>query len=368
MGAAEASVDETAATSTSVDLLIVGAGPVGLFGAYYAGVRTLSTAVLDSLEEPGGQITAMYPEKAIFDVAGFPAIRGRDLVDQLMRQAAPHDPQYLLGHQAVELERGDGAFAVTTSAGLRIECRSIVITGGIGTFTPRPLPAGGDYLGRGLAHFVPDPTLYEGEDVVVVGGGDSALDWALMLEPIAKSVTIVHRRAEFRAHPHSVELLKASAVDMITDAQIAGVRGDPAITEVDLNVAGEIRTLPCRRLVAALGFTANLGPLMEWGIEIVKRSITVDSMGRTTVPGIYAAGDIVNYEGKVKLIATGFGEVATAVNNAAAYLNPRVSAFPGHLSDYAPADGTPTTPSAGAVNASAESTPAAMAADRPTGS
>src|ERR1700759_4367770 len=211
----------------SVDLLIVGAGPVGLFGAYYAGVRTLSTAVLDSLEEPGGQITAMYPEKAIFDVAGFPAIKGRDLVEQLVAQAAPFSPGYLLGHQAVGLERGDGTFAVTTSQGLRIECRAIVITGGIGTFTPRPLPAGGEYLGRGLAHFVPDPTAYVGQNIVVVGGGDSALDWALMLEPIGKSVTIVHRRGEFRAHQHSVELLKASSVRILTDAQISGGRGDP---------------------------------------------------------------------------------------------------------------------------------------------
>ena len=327
----------------SVDLLIVGAGPVGLFGAYYAGVRKLSTAVLDSLEEPGGQITAMYPEKAIFDVAGFPAIRGRELVEQLLAQAAPHDPQYLLGHQAVGLERGDSAFAITTSAGLRIECRAIVITGGIGTFTPRPLPAGEEYLGRGLFHFVPDPTVYEGQDIVVVGGGDSALDWALMLEPIGKSVTIVHRRAEFRAHPHSVELLKASSVAMLTDAQVSAVRGDPHVTEVDIDVAGEIQTLQCDKLVAALGFTANLGPLMEWGIEIHKRQIVVDTQGRTTVPGIYAAGDIVDYDGKVKLIATGFGEVATAVNNAAAYLNPNVSAFPGHLSDYAPADGSSPT-------------------------
>ena len=327
----------------SVDLLIVGAGPVGLFGAYYAGVRKLSTAVLDSLEEAGGQITAMYPEKAIFDVAGFPAIRGRDLVEQLLAQAAPHDPQYLLGHQAVGLERGDSAFAITTSAGLRIECRAIVITGGIGTFTPRPLPAGEEYLGRGLFHFVPDPTAYEGQHIVVVGGGDSALDWALMLEPIGKSVTIVHRRAEFRAHPHSVELLKASSVAMLTDAHVAGVRGDPDVSEVDIDVAGEVQTLQCDKLVAALGFTANLGPLMEWGIEVHKRQIVVDTQGRTTVPGIYAAGDIVDYDGKVKLIATGFGEVATAVNNAAAYLNPNVSAFPGHLSDYAPADGSSPT-------------------------
>jgi len=335
-------VTATAATK-SVDLMIVGAGPVGLFGAYYAGVRKLSTAVLDSLEEPGGQITAMYPEKAIFDVAGFPAIRGRELVEQLLAQAAPFSPDYLLGHQAVGLERGSsqgGPFAVTTSAGLRIDCKAIVITGGIGTFTPRPLPTGGEYLGRGLVHFVPDPSAYTGQNVIVVGGGDSALDWALMLEPIAKAVTVVHRRAEFRAHPHSVDLLMASSVAMVTDAQISGVRGDPNVTEVDITIGGDaVQTLPCDKLVAALGFTANLGPLLEWGIDIRKRQITVDTMGRTTVPGIYAAGDIVDYQGKVKLIATGFGEVATAVYNAAAYLNPHVSAFPGHLSDYAPPDG-----------------------------
>ncbi|WP_375480618.1 NAD(P)/FAD-dependent oxidoreductase [uncultured Jatrophihabitans sp.] len=328
---------------SSVDLVIVGAGPVGLFGAYYAGVRTLSTAVLDSLEEPGGQITAMYPEKAIFDVAGFPAIRGRDLVEQLLEQAAPFQPDYRLGHQAVGLERGDGSFAITTASGHRIECRAIVITGGIGTFTPRPLPTGAEYLGRGLVHFVPDPTAYADQHIVVVGGGDSAIDWALLLEPIGASVTVVHRRGEFRAHPHSVELLKASSVELITDAQISAVRGDPDVSEVEVSVKGADapRTLHCDKLVAALGFTANLGPLLEWGLRIEKRQIVVDTAGRTTVPGVYAAGDIVDYDGKVKLIATGFGEVATAVNNAAAYLNPAVSAFPGHLSDYAPAPGEP---------------------------
>jgi thioredoxin reductase (NADPH) len=335
------------AATKSVDLLIVGAGPVGLFGAYYAGVRTLSTVVLDSLEEPGGQITAMYPEKAIFDVAGFPAIRGRELVEQLLEQAKPFDPDYMLGHQAVGLERGDGAFAVTTSTGVRIEARAIIITGGIGTFSPRPLPAGSEYLGRGLAHFVPDPSAYEAQDIVVVGGGDSALDWALMLEPIGKSVTIVHRRNEFRGHPHSVELLKASSVRVITDAQIAAVRGDPDVSEVDITIKGrdEPETLPCDKLVAALGFTANLGPLLEWGLEIHKRAIVVDTSGATNVPGVFAAGDIVEYGGKVKLIATGFGEVATAVNNAYAYLNPGKSAFPGHLSDYAPAPGESPTAS-----------------------
>jgi thioredoxin reductase len=338
------------AEQTSVDVLIVGAGPVGLFGAYYAGVRGLSTAVLDSLPEPGGQITAMYPEKAIFDVAGFPAIRGRELVANLVAQAAPHSPVYLLGEQAIGLERGlpDNDFMVTTSSGRRVRARSIIITGGIGTFTPRPLPTGEEMLGRGVVHFVPDPQEYQGLDVVIVGGGDSAVDWALLLEPIAKSVALVHRRAAFRAHPHSVEVMRETSVQIFTDAQVAAVLGDP-VSEVQVEVGGQVTSLPCNRLVAALGFIANLGPLLEWGLDIQqKRHIVVDTTMASSVPGVYASGDICEYPGKVRLIATGFGEVATAVNNAVKYLDPAASVFPGHLSDYAPpgalgAPGTPTT-------------------------
>ncbi len=346
----------SAELQTSVDVLIVGAGPVGLFGAYYAGVRGLTTAVLDSLPEPGGQITAMYPEKAIFDVAGFPAIRGRELVANLVAQAAPFTPAYLLGEQAVGLERGASgdesesgtAFVVTTSGGRRVRARSIIVTGGIGTFTPRPLPTGEEMLGRGVVHFVPDPSEYAGLDVVIVGGGDSAVDWALLLEPIAKSVALVHRRAAFRAHPHSVEVLRATSVQIITDAQVSAVLGDP-VAEVQVDVAGEVSALPCTRLVAALGFIANLGPLLEWGLDIQqRRHVVVDTTMASSVPGVYAAGDICEYPGKVRLIATGFGEVATAVNNAVKYLDPSASVFPGHLSDYAPpgvlgAPGTPTT-------------------------
>lgn len=334
-----------------MDVLIVGAGPVGLFGAYYAGVRGLSTAVLDSLPEPGGQITAMYPEKAIFDVAGFPAIRGRELVANLVAQAAPFSPAYLLGEQAVGLERSlsdNDDFVVTTSSGRRVRSRSIIVTGGIGTFTPRPLPTGEEMLGRGVVHFVPDPGEYTGLDVVIVGGGDSAVDWALLLEPIAKSVALVHRRAAFRAHPHSVEVLQATSVRIVTDAQVSAVLGDP-VSEVQVDVAGVTSALPCDRLVAALGFIANLGPLLEWGLEIEqKRHVVVDTTMASSVPGVYAAGDICEYPGKVRLIATGFGEVATAVNNAVRYMDPSASVFPGHLSDYAPpgvigAPGTPTT-------------------------
>ncbi len=332
----------------AVDVLIVGAGPVGLFGAYYAGVRGLSTAVLDSLPEPGGQITAMYPEKAIFDVAGFPAVRGRELVANLVAQAAPFDPRYLLGQQALGLERGSGdGFVVTTSSGARITARSIVVTGGIGTFTPRPLPTGEELLGHGVVHFVPRPADYADLDVVIVGGGDSAVDWALLLEPIARSVTVVHRRDSFRAHPHSVEVMTGSSTRVLTKAQVSRVVGDP-VTGVEVATADGTELLPCDRLVAALGFIANLGPLLEWGLEVVqRRHIVVDTTMATSVPGVYAAGDIAEYPGKVRLIATGFGEVATAVNNAVTYLDPSASSFPGHLSDYAPPGtiGSPGTPS-----------------------
>jgi thioredoxin reductase len=322
---------------TAVDLLLVGAGPVGLYGAYYAGVRGLSVAVLDSLSEAGGQVTALYPEKQIYDVAGFPAVRGRDLVANLIAQAAPYRPEYLFGQEARRLDRAaDGTLVVTTSAGAQISCRAIVITGGIGTFTPRTLPAGEDFLGRGLEYFVPRPDDHAGRDVVIVGGGDSACDWALMLEPIARSVTLVHRREAFRAHAATVDAVRRSGVEIVTSAEVVTTRGDDWLAEVRLDGKGlaEPRELPCQALVAALGFTANLGPLREWGLELHdNRHLVVDSAMRTNVPGLFAAGDITDYDGKVRLISVGFGEVATAVNNAAVHVDPGAQLFPGHSTD-----------------------------------
>ncbi|RVX38726.1 thioredoxin reductase (NADPH) [Nonomuraea polychroma] len=315
-----------------VDVLIVGAGPVGLFGAYYAGVRGLRTAVADSLSQVGGQVSAMYPEKQIYDIAGFPAVSGRQLIANLVEQAAPYQPAYVLGEEAQRLEHAPGGLLVVkTSGGTEITARAVVVTGGIGTFTPRPLPAGEEFLGRGLAYFVPDGADYAGKDVVVVGGGDSAVDWALMLHPIARSVTLVHRRAAFRAHHGSVERLKASPVEIVTNAQVTAAHGGDRLERVELST-GE--TLPCERLVAALGFTANLGPLREWGLDLHdNRHLVVDSAMRTNVPGIFAAGDIADYDGKVRLIAVGFGEVATAVNNAAVHIDPAAQLFPGHSTD-----------------------------------
>ena len=330
-------------TDHTVDVLIVGAGPVGLFGAYYAGVRGLRTAVIDSLSQVGGQVSAMYPEKQILDIAGFPSVTGRQLISNLVEQAAPFAPTYVLGEEAQTLEHvpqaeGPDRLVVTTSAGSRIDTGAVIVTGGIGTFTPRALPAGEDFLGRGLEYFVPSSAEYVGKDVVVVGGGDSAVDWALMLEPIASSVTLVHRREQFRAHHGSVEQLRAGSVRIVTNAEVVTTAGADQLESVEIRTKGEevAQTLACEKLVAALGFTANLGPLREWGVELHdNRHLVVDSAMRTNVPGVFSAGDITDYDGKVRLIAVGFGEVATAVNNAAVHLDPEAQLFPGHSTDNA---------------------------------
>jgi thioredoxin reductase (NADPH) len=317
-----------------VDVAIVGAGPTGLFAAYYAGFRGLSTTVIDALPEPGGQVTAMYPEKMIFDVAGFPAIRGRDLVANLVEQAAQFAPDYRLGLRAEKLSYVDDRPELTLSDGETLHCGSIIITGGMGSFTARPLPAAEPFSGDGLVFFVPHLDDLAGHDVVIVGGGDSAFDWALSLEPLAKSVTLVHRRDKFRAHAATVARVQTLAVEIIVNAEIRQLFGDETITGVEISVkGGEPRTLPADTVVAALGFTADLGPLAEWGLKLDKRHILVDSTTATNLPRIFAAGDISEYPGKVRLIATGFGEAATAVNNAAVAIDPAAHLFPGHSSD-----------------------------------
>jgi ferredoxin/flavodoxin---NADP+ reductase len=322
-----------------VDLAIVGAGPAGLFAAYYAGFRGLSTAVIDALPEPGGQVTAMYPEKMIFDVAGFPGIRGRDLVANLVEQANQFAPEYLLGVRADRLSYVDDRPVLGLSDGRDLHCGAVLITGGLGSFTARPLPAADGYTGGGLVFFVPHLADLAGHDVVIVGGGDSAFDWALALQPIARSVTLVHRRDKFRAHAHTVTRVQALPVDIIVNAELTKIhttvdRGAEHCVAVEVAVrGGETRTLPADTIVAALGFVADLGPLAEWGLELDKRHIKVDSTTATNLPRVFAAGDISEYSGKVRLIAVGFGEAATAVNNAAVIIDPAAHLFPGHSSD-----------------------------------
>jgi thioredoxin reductase len=316
-----------------VDLLVVGSGPVGLYATYYAGFRGMRTAVIDSLPEPGGQISALYPEKLIYDIAGLPAVRGRDLVAGLLDQANTYAPNWLLGESAHHLQRlPDGRLRIVTTTGTEVTTRSIVLAAGIGTFSPRPLPAGREFVGRGVDYFVTDPSAYAGHHVVVVGGGDSAVDWALTLEPIAASVTLVHRRPQFTAHAASVAQLHASSTSVRTPYVVHALSGDDHIRRAILRdtSSGDLLELDCSRIVAALGFTADLGPLTGWGLSIVDRHIEVDSTMWTGVDGIYAAGDVTEYPGKVRLISVGFGEAALAVNNAAVAGDPSAQLFPGH--------------------------------------
>lgn len=316
------------------DLLIIGAGPTGLFAAYYAGFRGMKVAVVDSLPELGGQITAMYPEKAILDVAGFVSVKGRDLVDGLVQQAATADPTYLLDRTATTLTEADDAVTIGLDDGTEVRATTVLITAGIGKFSPRPLPAGDGWLGRGLEFFVPSFAPYADKDVVIVGGGDSAFDWAEHLEPLARSVTLVHRRDAFRAHERTVAKVRDSSVEIVTKAEVTELRGDGHLQEVEIVADGqEPRVVPCQALVAALGFLADLGPLQQWGLETEKRHVVVDSSMRTNLPRVFAAGDITDYPGKVRLIAVGFGEAATAVNNAAVVIDPAAHVFPGHSSE-----------------------------------
>ena len=323
-------------SEVSVDVLVVGAGPSGLYAAYYAGFRGLSVGVVDALPEAGGQITALYPEKMIFDIAGFPAVRGKDLVDNLVAQAAPFSPTYLLGEQAVAYEDlGDDGVRISLASGRSVEAKAVVVTGGIGTFNPRPLPGGADWEDRGLAYIVPSYAPYAGKDVVVVGGGDSALDWALGLEPVATSVTLVHRRDEFRAHAHSVKLLRDSTITVVTPAQVVSLNGVDALDSVSVRdvKTKEVTQLPAQAVVAALGFTADISPLEAWGLAVHERHIVVDTTMATNLPRVFAAGDITDYPGKVRLISVGFGEAATAVNNAATVIDPDATVFPGHSTE-----------------------------------
>lgn len=324
--------------SHECDVLIIGAGPTGLYAAYYAGFRGWSVVVMDPLPEAGGQITAMYPEKDIFDVAGYSSVKGRVLVENLMAAAQPFSPTYVLGEQAVKLRTSpEGPVVVTGSAGTAVRAKAVIITGGIGSFTPRALPADGGWAGRGLVYFVPKPADHAGHDIVIVGGGDSAFDWAYTLQPIARSVTLVHRREEFRAHGAMVEAVQAMGVRLFRSSEVSAIRGDgdpPQVCEVVVRhrTSGEETTLPAQTIVAALGFVANIGPIADWGLELLKRHIVVDTSMATNLPRVFAAGDIVTYPGKVPLISVGFGEAALAVNNAAPAVDPTMGIFPGHSS------------------------------------
>jgi ferredoxin/flavodoxin---NADP+ reductase len=319
------------------DITIIGGGPAGLFTAFYGGMRQASVKIIESLPQLGGQLAALYPEKFIYDVAGFPKVRAQELVNNLKEQMAKFKPTVVL-EQSVDtlLKQEDGIFKLTTNKEVHLS-KTVIITAGNGAFQPRriELENATQYESKNLHYFIDDLNQFANKKVVVFGGGDSAVDWALMLEPIAKQVTIVHRRDKFRAHEHSVENLHNSKVEIKTPFVPAEFIADEnGIKQVVLDsVGGETKeVINVDAVIVNYGFVSSLGPIKSWGLEIEKNSIIVNSKMETNIPGIYAAGDICTYEGKVKLIACGFGEAPTAVNNAKAYIDPKAKIQPLHSS------------------------------------
>lgn len=319
------------------DITVIGGGPCGLFAAFYGGMRQASVKIIESLPQLGGQLSALYPEKYIYDVAGFPKVRAQELIDRLKEQMSKFGPTITLEQSVEKVEKlEDGSFKLTTNSEIHYS-KAVIITAGNGAFQPRrlELEEAAQYEGKNLHYFVNDMNIFAGERVVVLGGGDSAVDWALMLEPIAKEVTIAHRRDKFRAHEHSVENLMNSKAKVLTPYNPLRLVGDgEKITQIvlaDAKTKEEV-TIDIDALIVNYGFVSSLGPIKEWGLTIDKNAIVVNSRMETNIPGIYAAGDIATYDGKIKLIASGFGEAPTAVNVAKAYIDPDAKVQPMHSS------------------------------------
>lgn len=330
------------------DITIIGAGPVGLFGAFYAGMRGASCRLIDALPELGGQVTALYPEKNIYDVGGLPKILGKDFVKQLALQGLQFRPDVQLAQEVIAMRReaGDEAEAGKTLFALRTpsaeyRSRTIVVAGGIGAFSPRQLPLE-DYdrwLGRGVYDKVLDPGMFAGRRVVIVGGGDSAFDWAVNLQGVAKSILMIHRRDGFRAHQATVDqvtrLCADGKMELRTFWEVRAIHGGERLEAVTIchNKTREEQRVEVDALIPLLGFVSDLGDIANWGLKLEKEEIVVNQMMETNLEGVYAAGDMVTYPGKLKLIATGFGEVCIAVNNAVHHIHPDKKLFPGHSSN-----------------------------------
>ncbi len=319
------------------DITFIGGGPVGLFGAFYAGLRGMRTKIIDSLPQLGGQLVALYPEKYIYDMPGFPEVLAKDLAEQLIRQAMRFQPTVCLEERAETLIREGDYWVILTSKGVRHATRTVVICAGAGAFTPRRLNAEGiaEFEGRGVYYGVREKALFADKRLLIVGGGDSAVDWALNLYPIARETTLIHRRHEFRAHEQSVRLLRQSPVRVLTPYELRRVKGDGSVQSAVIfhNQTHTELELPVDAVILNLGFVASLGPIKQWGLELEGNAIKVDRFMQTNLPGVYAAGDGCTYEGKLKLLATGVGEVCIAVNHAKHRLDPSAKMFPGHSSD-----------------------------------
>lgn len=322
-------------TENIVDIAIIGGGPVGLFTAFYAGLRQASVKIIESLPQLGGQPGMLYPEKVIYDIPAFPEILASDLITNLKKQLSRFEnTQICLGEEAFQLYQIDDIFEIVTPK-QKHYARAVIIACGNGAFRPRKLEIENAelYENANLHYFVNNIEQFRNRTVAICGGGDSAVDWALTLEPIAKKVMIIHRRPQFRAQEHSVEQMMNSSIEVYTPFVPERINGDgsvlSSVTFKEARGDKEI-TLEVDDFIVNYGFSSSIGSMKQWGFDVERNCILTNSKMETTMPGVYAVGDIATYDGKVKIIATGFGEAPIAVNNAMAYINPDQRVQPMH--------------------------------------
>lgn len=313
------------------DLLIIGAGPTGLFAVFEAGLLKIKCHLIDALPQIGGQLSELYPKKPIFDIPGYPEVLAGDLVTNLMEQIKQFQPGFTLGEKAEHIEKlEDGSFIVTTDAGTQHHAKAIAIAGGLGSFEPRkPVLENLEfYENKGVEYFVKNPEKFRNKKVVIAGGGDSALDWSIFLANVADEVTLIHRRNEFRGALDSVEkvqeLKNLGKIKLITPAEVAQLHGSDKLESITIDENGSRRTLVCDYLIPLFGLTPKLGPIANWGLEIEKNAIKVNNAldYQTNIKGIYAIGDVNTYPGKLKLILCGFHEATLMCQSVYQILNP----------------------------------------------
>ena len=307
------------------DILIIGAGPTGLFAVFEAGLLKLKCHLIDALPQSGGQCSEIYPKKPIYDIPAFPEILAGDLVNNLMKQIEPFQPGFTLGERADTIEKlDDGSFIVTTDKGTKHHAPIVAIAGGLGSFEPRKPPIANlsDFEDKGVEYIIRDPEMYRNKNVVISGGGDSALDWSIFLTDLAKSVTLIHRRNEFRGALDSIEkvqeLKNIGKIEMLTPAEVVGLVGNNRLEEVAIKQGMEVFNRKCDHFIPLFGLSPKLGPIADWGLEIEKNAIKVDNTldYQTNIPGIYAIGDVNTYPGKLKLILCGFHEATLMCQSA----------------------------------------------------
>ena len=313
------------------DILIIGAGPVGLFTVFEAGLLGLKCHIIDALAKPGGQCAEIYPKKPIYDIPGMPEVMAGDLIDNLLEQIKPFSPGYTLGERAEKLIKNeDGSFDVVTNMNKVHNAKVIAIAGGLGSFEPRkpPLDSILDYEGKGVEYMVKNPEYFQDKKIVIAGGGDSALDWTIELSKLAKKVTLVHRRNEFRGAVDSVEkvqkLKNSSIIDVITPAEVIKLSGKDKLESLEINHNDDFKTIETDFFIPLFGLVPKLGGISNWGLDLEKNSIVVNNSldYQTNLPGVFAIGDINTYPGKLKLILCGFHEATLMCQSAYKIINP----------------------------------------------